>query len=70
MDQIGFFFKTAIAMDVEVGGVNPILEFLKLFWKNEKLKKCQVCFFKTLILTKKKKQKTLWVLVINRVWIV
>jgi hypothetical protein len=27
----GFFFKTAIAMDVEVGGVNPILEFLKLF---------------------------------------
>jgi len=31
MDQIGFFFKTAIAMDVEVGGVNPILEFLKLF---------------------------------------
>jgi hypothetical protein len=29
-DQIGFF-KTAIAMDVEVGGVNPILEFLKLF---------------------------------------
>ena len=28
-DQIGFF-KTAIAMDVEVGGVNPILEFLKL----------------------------------------
>jgi hypothetical protein len=26
-----FFFKTAIAMDVEVGGVNPILEFLKLF---------------------------------------
>ena len=25
------FFKTAIAMDVEVGGVNPILEFLKLF---------------------------------------
>jgi hypothetical protein len=31
-DQIGgFFFKTAIAMDVEVGGVNPILEFLKLF---------------------------------------
>ena len=21
----GFFFKTAIAMDVEVGGVNPIL---------------------------------------------
>ena len=39
------FFKTAIAMDVEVGGVNPILEFLKLFWKNEKLKKCQVCFF-------------------------
>jgi hypothetical protein len=51
------FFKTAIAMDVEVGGVNPILEFLKLFWKNEKLKKCQVCFFKTLILTKKRNRK-------------
>ena len=64
------FFKTAIAMDVEVGGVNPILEFLKLFWKNEKLKKCQVCFFLNFNFNEKKKQKTLWVLVINRVWIV